>query len=248
MTRSYSIGPKVDGESDDHPHHHSLWFTHGDVNDIDFWAVGEGENNRIVHREFVEVGDNDTEAKVVTLNDWMSDDKKVCEDQRTLVFGTDGDNRWIDFTVTVRATEGDVTFGDTKEGSFGVRVPDTMKVDAKLGGKLINGEGRINDDAWGVPSRWVDYSGPVDGEIVGIAIFSHPDSFRPVCRWHVRTYGLFAANPFGQRHFTELGLKQGEVTIPKGDALTLRYRVLFHRGDETQAHIEQAYQAFACER
>ena len=262
MTRAYPIGPEVSGESDDHPHHHSLWFTHGEVNGLDFWTGrssgqvrgretraqrGGNQGSRIVHRDFVEVTNNGSQAKIVARNDWMNDDEKVCQDERMLVFSTDGDNRWIDFTVTVKATEGDVTFGDTKEGSFAIRVPDTMKVDAKLGGRIVNREGLTNDDAWGMPSRWVDYSGPVDGETVGIAMLSHPKSFRPVCRWHVRTYGLFAANPFGQRDFPEPGLKQGEVTVRKGDDLTLRYRVLFHRGDEKQANMEEAYRAFAGE-
>ena len=60
---------------------------------------------------------------------------------------------------------------------------------------------KTNDAAWGMPAKWVDYTGPVDGETVGIAILSHPKSFRPNTRWHVRGYGLFAANPFGHKDF-----------------------------------------------
>ena len=29
---------KRDGESSDHPHHRSLWFTHGSVSGVDFWS------------------------------------------------------------------------------------------------------------------------------------------------------------------------------------------------------------------
>ena len=129
-------------------------------------------------------------------------------------------DRWIDFTITIKATEGDVTFADTKEGTFAVRVADTMRLEAKKGGRIVNSEGQEDDAAWGMPAKWVDYTGPVDGETVGIAILSHPKSFRPNTRWHVRGYGLFAANPFGHKDFPKPELaEQGAVTIPKGDEL-----------------------------
>jgi hypothetical protein len=114
------------------------------------------------------------------------------------------------------------------------------------GGRIVNSEGQTDDAAWGMPARWVDYTGPVDVETVGVAILSHPESFRPKTRWHVRGYGLFAANPFGHKDFPKPELApQGEVTIPKGDDLTLRYRVLLHRGGTDKAEMEKAFEEFA---
>ena len=83
------------------------------------------------------------------------------------------------------------------EGSvkmFGLRVATSMDVTSKKGGKIINAEGIENTPAWGKPSPWVDYTGPVGGKTVGVAIFNHPSSFRYPTTWHVRDYGLFAAN------------------------------------------------------
>ena len=76
---------------------------------------------------------------------------------------------------------------------------------------------------------------------------SHPKSFRPTPRWHVRTYGLFAANPFGQKDFPHPeAAKQGAVTIKKGDSLTLDYRVLLHRGETNNGReIEEVFREFA---
>jgi hypothetical protein len=97
-----------------------------------------------------------------------------------------------------------------------------------------------------MPAEWVDYHGPIDNETDGIAIFSHPSNFRPTPRWHVREYGLFGANPFGEEAFPKIeGFEQGPFTIPAGDSLSLRYRVLFHRGDSQQARIAEAYEAYA---
>ena len=242
MTRAYPFKDDVDGEAKDHIHQRSLWFTHGDVNGVSFWDEGP-KSGSIVHREF-NVIESEPEPKIVTTNDWLAKDgMKVCEDERTLVFGADGTTRTIDFTVTVKATGSPVTFGMTKEGSFGIRVAESMKVDAKKGGTIVNSEGQRNGAAWGQAAPWVDYYGPVEGETVGIAILNHPSSFRYPTHWHVRTYGLFAANPFGLKDFGQSG--EGAHTIPPGESMTLKYRVLLHQGDEKQADIAGAFERYA---
>jgi len=121
-----------------------------------------------------------------------------------------------------------------------------MRVDRKTGGRIITSEGLENEQAWGKPAAWVDYHGPVGNETLGIAILNHPSSFRYPTHWHVRTYGLFAANPFGLHDFTG-GKQRGDHTMRKGDTFTLRYRVIFHRGDEKQGKIAEAFAAYAKE-
>jgi hypothetical protein len=246
MTRAYpmKMGTK---EVADHIHQRSLWFTHGAVNGVDFWGENPGKGGMIKHREFVKIVGGQR-AVIVTRNDWIGPTgMKICEDERNLAFGADSDTRWIDFDVTVKATEGPVTFGDTKEGTFAVRVADTMRGNAKKGGRIVNSRGQTNDDAWAKPAEWVDYHGPVDGETVGIAILNHPSSFRFPTYWHVRTYGLFAANPFGLNEFTK-GTKQGPNTLSAGESMSLRYRVLLHGGDEKRAKVAQAFAEYAKEK
>ncbi len=248
MTRDYPMDDSNPTERKDHPHHRSVWFTHGDINGIDFWDENPKRPNlgKTKHREFVKI-ESGPQAVVVTRNDWLGPDgKKVLEDERHLVFGTDGEARWIDFDITLKATEGPVKFGDTKEGSMGVRVPGTMKVTSKLGGKLINSHGQTDEAAWGKQAPWVDYFGPVDGEQLGLAIFNHPSSFRFPTYWHVRTYGLFAANPFGVKEFAGSG--DGSYTLPAGKSMTLRYRIFLHKGDQKQGKVAEAYEAYAKEK
>jgi hypothetical protein len=246
MTRAYPMESKTK-ETQDHPHQRSLWFTHGSVNGVDFWMEGKGKGGTEKHREFVKV-ESGPRAVIVTRNDWL-DPKggKVCEDERTLAFATDGQARWIDFDIAIKASHGPVTFGDTKEGTFAVRVAEGLRVDSRKGGRIINSRAQVNDQAWGQPAEWVDYHGPVDGKTVGIAILNHPNSFRFPTYWHVRTYGLFAANPFGLHDFTS-GEKQGEFTLPKGKTLTLRYRVLLHPGDEERGRVPEAFAAYSKEQ
>ncbi|MCD6338330.1 MAG: PmoA family protein, partial [Verrucomicrobia bacterium] len=37
MTRNWPM-KNVPGEEQDHPHHKSLWWAHGDINGVDFWS------------------------------------------------------------------------------------------------------------------------------------------------------------------------------------------------------------------
>lgn len=246
ITRQYPMKAAGEGERADHPHHRSFWFTHGDVNGVSFWHENDGGGHQI-HKQFVNVSGGDT-AVIQTKNDWVGpgkEGKKICEDERTLTFGKDGDNVYIDFDITIKAGDNEVTFGDTKEGSFGVRTAGTMKVDAKQGGKIVNSEGQTDAGAWGKPAAWCDYHGPVKGKTVGIAILNHPQSFRYPTYWHVRTYGLFAANPFGLGDFIKA--KRGECahTLKPGQSMTFNYRVLIHAGDEQQGDVAGAFERYS---
>jgi hypothetical protein len=216
------------------------------VNGKDFWTepLESKQDNRIVHRGFAKITSGD-QARLVARNDWNSNGEKVCEDERTITFGVDKHGRWIDFAVDVTATSGDIVFGDTKEGTFGLRVPATMAVDANGGGRILNSRGQKDDQAWGRAAEWVDYHGPVDGKPAGIAVFDMPDSFRHPTRWHVRTYGLFAANPFGQQEFPLDDAKQGEATLKKGEKLRLHYRALFYSGTLTTEEISHLNTSYA---
>jgi len=246
MSRDYPMIERDDTtEAKDHPHHRSLWFTHGDVNGLDFWALNK---QKIVHRKFVEAESDGKTATLITENDWIDkNDQVLCSDVRTLRFGEIDGMLFIDFDVTVTAAQDQVVFGDTKEGTLGIRVPGTMDVDAKKrnpvwGGRIVNAEGLKDDDAWGKRSAWVDYIGPVEDEVLGIAILNHPSSFRYPTYWHVRTYGLFAANPFGIHDFENKKERIGELVLPKGESFTVRYRLLFHREN---ADIAKAFERYA---
>ena len=246
MSRAYPM-KDVPGEKHDHPHQRSLWFTHGDVNGVDFWSEQPGHGS-IVHREYLKIEGGTDSAVIATRNDWLdAKGKKVCEDERRLTFGVGAHGRTIDFDITLKASEGPLTFGDTKEGSMGIRVPTVMDVNSKKGGQIVTSEGLSDAAAWGKPASWVDYHGEVEKKAVGIAILNHPSSFRYPTRWHVRDYGLFAANPFGLKDFEQNDKLDGSYAVQAGESLVLRYRFIFHTGDEKTAGIDQAFEEYAAE-
>lgn len=246
LTRGYPMRPALESEKADHPHHRSFWFDHGDVNGVSFWDENEKRPyGSILHKEVVKV-EGGKQGVIITRNDWkMPDGSIVCSDERTHTFGVFGESRWIDADISVTAVADKVTFGSTKEGSFGVRVAGPLSVDSKVGGKIVTSEGLTDAAAWGKRAAWVDYHGPLDGEVMGIAILNHPASFRHPTPWHVRTYGLFAANPFGLKDFGITGEGDGSHQMKKGDKLTLRHRVVLHRGDEKQGKIAEIYAEYA---
>lgn len=243
LTRNYPITDALDTEKQDHIHHRSMWFTHGEVNGVDFWA--EGENHGNILQTDLSVSAEPGSATIKTSNDWVdAKGKRLLSDKRLFTFHDSLGMRAIDCTITLIASDGPVVFGDTKEGSFGIRVAGTMKVDAKKGGKIVSSEGLEDGAAWGKEAAWVDYYGPVGDSVSGIAILNHPSSFGYPTRWHVRTYGLFAANPFGVHHF--VGGKPTEgVRIEDGKNLTLKYRVLLHDGTTSEAKIDQAWEQYS---
>ena len=72
----------------------------------------------------------------------------------------------------------------------------------------------------------------------------HPESFQYPCRWHVRTYGLFAANPFGVHHFVG-GEKTKGVILKKGEEMRLSYRVVLEANEFDAARTQQDSKQYA---
>lgn len=248
MTRHYPMREEP-GEDQSHPHHRSVWFAHGLVNGHDFWTERPG-SGRIVHRGFSEMRGGAEQAVLRSHNDWISADGRVqCADERTLIFhrGTAG-ARWLDFIITLRATNGELVLGDTREGTFAVRVAETMRVPRGTGGRIENSEGQTDLGAWGRRARWCDYSGPVGGGLAGITILDHPANPRHPTWWMARDYGLLAANAFGQHEFERLADERaGELRVPAGEAVTFRYRLLLHAGELDRVEVENHFAAFARE-
>ena len=239
VTRAYPMRDGVETEQSDHPHHRSLWFGYDKVNGHDFWRGGKATT---VHRRFLEVRSGPVFGEFVSQVDWISTEgKKICEDYRRMrVYRVPGE-RLFDMRFELVASEGKIELGDSEEGMFAFRVAGTMKVSA--GGTLFNANGQRNNNTWGKRTPWCDYSGPLGGETVGIAILDHPKNFRFPTYWHVRPYGLFCANRFGIHDFTGKG--DGSYTVPAGQSLAQRFRIIIHAGNARDARIAARFASFS---
>lgn len=238
---------QVQGETTDHPHHQGMWFNHGDVNGINFWEHG-GRNapfGHIVTDKITTAKGGSKSGEVGFEARWVSHDgKAVLRENRRMIFSGDANSRIVDVDITLTALDQPVKFGDTKEGTFGIRLSDQLR-ETRGTGTMTNAAGGTKmKEVWGKPSPWVDYSGTVDGQQVGVAIFDHSKNPKHPTTWHARDYGLFAANPFGDRDFYNDKTKDGSVTIEPGKSLRFRYRVVIHAGDAKTANVADLYKSW----
>jgi hypothetical protein len=263
MTRSFPM-KKVEGEKQDHYHHRGICFGHSDINGFNSWMergsisllpddqltakqkAALAKMGTIKHIAFQEIKGGAGQAVIVEENQYLgADGSKSVTEIRKITFHAEGETRLIDWDQEFIARDGEVTFGDSKDAGLSIRVPSSMAVDSKQGGRIITSTGITDKDAWGKRAPWVDYSGPVDGETLGVAVLNHPSSFRSPTSWHVRTYGLCTANCFGTLDPND---PNGPHTLKQGEKLVLRHRFIFHKGDEKSAGIAAAYERYAQEK
>jgi hypothetical protein len=272
VTRGFPLEPRK-GERVDHPHHVGLWLNHGDVNGLDFWnnsdAIPEKQAPKmgtILHKRVVEAKSGADHGELAVEMDWVGPDKKpLLRESTRFVFRGTAESRTIDRLTTLTALDQPVVFHDIKEGFLGMRVARGLEQPADkpevftdasgkatsvpvldntgVTGQYISSEGVKGDLVWGTRGRWTMLRGAVESEPVTIAILDNPSNPGFPTYWHARGYGLFAANPLGEKDFTK-GKKELNLTIDPGKSVTFKYRVLILSGAATPEAIERDYKAF----
>lgn len=225
----------------DHIHHRGILVAHGDVNGVDNWSEEEG-HGFIRHNAFKKFSSGNLVAEITAENFWVSkEEKKILTEIRTMKFYSVTEIRMIDFEITFLATDGAVKFGDTKEGGIiSVRLATSLRADRL--GRIENARGGINESGtWGKQAEWCDYSGPINSDVVGLAIFDHPNNFRYPTYWHVRNYGLMTANPFALSYYHNDKNIDGSYILEAGRELKFCYRVYIHRGNAQEGRVAEAY-------
>lgn len=270
VTRGWPMTKGDPGGSTDHVHQKSVWFCHGDVipvglelrhkikgvEGVDFWSEAKG-HGQIVCTEVGRPVFAPTHCELPTRNEWRTaDGTTILTENRTIHEFDCYPSRFFAFDIDLAATEWPIVFGDTKEGSFGVRVNDAIREQVqdpktrktkKGDGVMENADGKVGErDCWGRQSAWCDYSGPINGEVVGLAIFDHPSNRYPAS-WHSRGYGLMAANPFGRAKsgFPAMRGRSDLVRLEPGEHLHLVYGLYIHTGNARDGRVDEYYRWFA---
>ncbi len=259
LTRNY---PPPEGQAADHPHQKSAWFCHGDVIPegidfkspiknvigVDYWSEAKGHGKIVLEKVAIRDDPKQGYVELKSQNKWnTASGTTIMDETRTIRLYDLGQARLIVVEIDLHASVCPITFGDTKEGAFGIRINDVINAGKTGKGKIQNAEGKIGEkDCWGQISNWCDYSGPVDGKQVGLAVLADPKNPHPSC-WHVRGYGLMAANPFGRDKHAKFPAVKGNnelVRLEKGKHLVLRYGMLLHTGDAVSGDVAANYQRF----
>lgn len=222
----------------DHPHHKGIWFSIDEVNEIKFWA----EQGTIRNVGVEVVKSEGSPAVLKYTNHWLGKDEKPILVEETTV--SIHPNRLMVFEFLLTAAADEVTFGDTKEGLFAVRVPNSMR-ESVAGGPIVNAEGlKGTKECWGKTSPWVDYVGPLGSQTFGITLMDGPNNPRK-SRYHVRDYGLFSMSPFGDKSYTNGASPADPLVLKKGETFKLKYGLYVHNGDAQEGRVAEVYKKFA---
>ncbi|MDQ3292034.1 MAG: PmoA family protein [Bacteroidota bacterium] len=274
ITRGWPYDPRP-GERVDHPHHVGLWFNYGDVNGLDFWnnstAIEASKKNSygtIKHRKVTKMTNGDNQAELAVTMDWQKPDgTNLLREDTRFVFSGKGNDRYIDRITTLTALTEDVSFKDNKEGVIGLRLARELEHPsdkpeiftdasgkatpvAKLNnegvtGKYRSSEGKEGDAVWGTRGRWVNLSGEINQEPISVVMLDNPQNVGFPTYWHARGYGLFAANPLGQKALSD-GKEELNFKLPAGKSVTFRHRLIIHSGSTlTDDQVNAEYQKFA---
>jgi len=272
ITRAFPLQQRP-GERVDHPHHAGLWLNYESINGIDFWNNSEAikpqdapKMGTIEQRSIVSAKGGSDQGELEVEADWLTYDKRVLLKEHTrFVFRGRPNSRSVDRITTLQAQGEKVVFADAKDGMLGLRVVRALEAPsdkaevftdasgrtttvAKLDNTGVNGvyltsEGKKGDAAWGTRGRWCNLSGKIGDEPVTISIFDHPANPGFPTYWHARGYGLFAANPLGQKVFSN-GKEEMNLTLAPNQSVTFRYRILITSEIATPENTEAAYKAF----
>jgi hypothetical protein len=274
LTRGFPLSPRP-GERVDHPHHIGLWFNYGDVNGLDFWnnsdAIPEDKKagyGTIVHREILSMSEGENHAELKVAMDWIDATGKVLLKETTLfVFGVSEGKRTINRITTLTAQEKEVSMKDNKEGMLGIRVARELEHpsdkpeiftdanglatavpslnNAGVTGKYRSSEGKEGDAVWGTRGNWVMLSGEINREKIALTILDHPKNVGFPTYWHARGYGLFAANPLGQKALSN-GKDELNFKLAAGASTTFRHQIVIHSGiSVTDELLNSEFAAFS---
>jgi hypothetical protein len=271
VTRGFPLNPRP-GEPTDHPHHVGTWFNFENVNGLDFWnnsyaipaekkhLYGWIKTDHIARTKSGKVGVLSYHAN------WTNQaNSKLLDENTTFYFTGDANHRVID-RVTKLTADTTVIFNDAKDGMLGLRLAQELQIpspadqkftddkgnvtvvkSAKVeisNGNYLTSEGKVGNDAWSTRAVWCKVYGKMGRDSVSIAIIDHPKNPNYPTFWHARGYGLFAANPLGEKIFTN-GRSAKNLTLKKGQSIVFRYRIIIQNGDNSLSKNELDAMALA---
>ena len=231
-------------------------------------AEQSDEMGTVLHRSIRHAESGEDQGVLEVTADWVNPDGEplLREETRFVFHAKAPGERMIDRITTLTATSGRVDFADTKEGMLGLRVTRALEMPSDdpvlltgpsgepMEEPVMNNEGVTGHyrnsegiegypDVWGKRAKWMTLSGEVEQKPVTVAIFDHPKNVGYPTYWHARNYGLFAANPLGQKVFSD-GAEEMNFSLAPGESTTFRYRLLILSGEKADEEIESHYQSW----
>ncbi|MBC7400819.1 MAG: PmoA family protein [Mucilaginibacter sp.] len=258
VTRSFPLDKRA-GDATDHPHHIGLWFNYENLNGLDFWnnsyAIPAAKKSQYgwIRTDKVLETKNGTTGSLTYHANWTNQAKEVILEETTrFEFSGTGSQRVIDRITTLKAVM-DAKFNDAKDGMLGLRLAHELQMPTKedqkftddkgivtvvkggtdplANGNYLTSAGKEGDAAWSTRGVWCLLYGKMGNDMISIAMIDHPQNPNYPTFWHARGYGLFAANPLGEKIFTN-GKSEKNLTLKKGESVTFKYRIVIGNAGE----------------
>ena len=259
VTRGFPMNTQP-GDPTDHPHHIGIWFNFENLNGLDFWnnsyaipaakkhLYGWIKTDRILQIK------NGTTGLLSYHANWTNQQNKILAQETTrLEFSGTAQQRIIDRITTITADTA-LLFTDAKDGMYAIRLSHALQIptdkDQKFTddkgnvtivkggtdniptGNYLSSRGKLGDSVWSTRASWCKAFGKINSDSVSVTIIDHPLNINYPVFWHARGYGLFAANPLGEKIFTN-GVSAKNLQLKKGESITFRYRIVVAEGKET---------------
>ncbi len=220
----------------DHGHHRSFWWGHQNIGGVNFWEE-RGGLQQIRQDNWVHFQDGAEEAAMVVQLGWYDSHKvRLMQQELIAVYRPlPAGEGWIELQSTFVSALDELPLGKTNFGFLGLRVAASLSSHYG-GGRLTNSEGGKGEkECFAKTARWMDYSGPIIGEMwEGVTWFDHPSNPHYPTAWHVRDDGWMSA-AFCLR---------GEYALQKAKPLRLRYGFYVHSGSANPDVLEVNRQRF----
>ena len=259
VTRGFPLNPQP-GEPTDHPHHLGIWFNYENVNGLDFWnnsfAIPKDKKHLYgwIRTDRIINASGGKKGTILYHANWTDQQKNILLEETTqLTFSGTEHLRIIDRITTLTA-QTTVNFNDAKDGMYGIRLAHALQIpdnkdkefkddkgnvtivkggaDTIANGNYLTSERKTGDGAWSTRGRWCKVYGKMGNDSISIAIIDHPENPNYPTFWHARGYGLFAANPLGEKIFTN-GKSSKNLQLKKGESVTFRYRIVIDSNNKT---------------
>lgn len=262
VTRGFPLNP-LPGDPTDHPHHIGIWFTHENVNGLDFWnnsyAIPKEKKHLYgwIKTDSILQMSGGKKGVLAYHANWTNQANDVLLEETTRFEFSGSENERIIDRVTVLKAKTEVLLKDAKDGVLGIRAAHALQIPSKeektftddkgnatvvpadtiANGNYITSEGKIGDSAWSTRAPWCKMFGKMGTDSVSITIIDHPSNLTYPTYWHARGYGLFAANPLAAAVFTN-GRESTNLTLHPGESKTFRYRIVIQNGKKTISSAE----------
>lgn len=237
----------------EHPHQHGLYISYGgeDCLGVNIWSEEAslrpplGPSGKMAHEGFEAIEYGWVYGYFVQRLSYLKPDGyPFAREHRTIrIYAPTPTTRIVDWTLRLQ----DPADTGHRRVALACRVANTMRVrdlnqksDDGMMGALRENPGKIENSAGGIgelASRggqfdWLDFSGPVENGVDGIALFAHPQN-PDGGGYSCREYGVFTV---GASYPTE--------GFARGGSATFRYRAFVHSGDATEGGVAAAYEDY----